>query len=794
MAARKTPPPAAPPPRPRSGLALLALLLAIGTAMTAVVVWVSRPPRSVEEARRRLVSQKPAQHDLNVLFITIDTLRADRLGCYGFTGVETPRIDGLAGESVVFDRVTSTAPLTLPSHTSIFTGLVPPHHGVRDNGGFFLDAAKTTLAERFKAAGYATGAFVGAWVLDSKWGLAQGFDTYADHFDLSKYKILSLGTVQKPGDEVADGALAWLATVANQRFFAWVHLYDPHSPYDPPEPYRTRYAQQPYLGEIAYTDHVVGRLLDFLKERRIAERTLVVVTADHGESLGEHGEATHAYFIYAATTHVPLVIHTPWGYRGRSAAPASSVDIFPTVLDLAGLAPEPGIDGRSLVPTMMGGALPQPSPVAYSETYFPRYHFGWQHLRGLRDGAWSYIDAPHPELYDLAADPGERNNVYKANSRRAEDLRLRLESLVGAESAAAPQRQSLDPDTLQRLAALGYVGNATETDPHAVLPDPKDKLRLFNLMGRAKDAAQNEHLEEAMTMMREVLAEDPQIVDAHVTLGNWLLKSKRYDEAIAAFKEALALKPDNDVAMIDLALVYRTKGQTEAAIEGYRGALKLDPKNPQVWYQLATIYLDLGRTDQAEATFREALQANPAMGAAYNSLGAIVYGRGQLASAEKLIREGLAKEPKVRTGHFNLARILEARGERAEAEALYREELAIYPDHGKARFNLAQLLRERGDREGALAELAAGVEKAPEFGACYFYLARERLESGDLDAAADLAQRGLAVDGLSEVAPLGHYVLADVYNRRGQPARAQEEVAQARRVEARAKQPPGHRL
>ena len=219
---------------------------------------------------------------------------------------------------------------------------MPPHHGVRDNGGFFLDEAKVTLAERLKDAGFATGAFVAAWVLESKWGLAQGFDEYSDTFDLSKYKVVSLGTVQKPGDEVMDGALAWLETVKQRRFFAWVHLYDPHTPYDPPEPFDSRYPNQPYLGEIAYTDQVVGRLTSWLREQGLIERTLVVLTADHGESLGEHGESTHAYFIYDATTRVPLVVRTPWGVRGRRAVQTSGVDVMPTVLDLLGLAARAG--------------------------------------------------------------------------------------------------------------------------------------------------------------------------------------------------------------------------------------------------------------------------------------------------------------------------------------------------------------------------------------------------------------------------------------------------------------------
>jgi len=735
---------------------------------------------------------RPAPGDLNVLVVTLDTTRADRLGCYGFAGVQTPNIDALARDGVLFEQAAATVPLTFPSHSSIFTGLVPPRHGVRDNGGFFLDGAHVTLAERLREAGYATGAFVAAWVLESKWGLGQGFDEYSDRFQLSKYKVLSLGTVQKPGEEVAADAVRWIDQVKDRKFFAWVHLYDPHTPYDPPEPFASRHPRRPYLGEIEYTDFVVGKLFDALRERGLWERTLVVLTADHGESLGDHGESTHAYFIYGATTRVPLVVRTPWNVRGRVAAQVSSVDIMPTVLDLVGLAPQAGIDGRSLAGAMLDPAAPMES-VAYSETYFTRYHFGWQHLRGLRDNRYSFIDAPEPELYDLAADPGETRNVYKANSARAEPLRLRLDALSRSPAGAAIERRALDPDTLQRLAALGYVGNVVDADPNAVLPDPKAKLPVFQSLSAAKDLAQQDKLEEAVARMRGVLAAEPGIMDAQVTLGNWLTRLRRPDEAAEAFKAALNLKPDDDVALQNLAWVYMSRGRTQDALEAlevFRAALRVNPNNPQSWYQLATLYMDLGRVADAEAAFQEALRANPRMGAAYNGLGVLAFERGDLARAEELFKELLELEPDLRTAHYNLARLREARKDAAQAEALYRKELAIYPDNGKARFNLAQLYRSRGDRVRYIAELEESVNQAPDFGAPYFFLAREHLAVGRLDSAAEIAARGLKMAGASEVAPLGHYVLADVYNRQGRAAEARTEVARAQKLEAALRRNP----
>ena len=744
----------------------------------------------------RLARLRPSGAELNLIVVTLDTTRADRLGCYGFRPDFTPNIDALARDGVVFDHATATVPLTFPSHSSIFTGLVPPHHGVRDNGGFFLDDAQVTLAERLREGGFATGAFVAAWVLERKWGLAQGFDVYSDEFDLSKYKVVSLGTVQKQGDEVMTNTLAWLETVRSKRFFAWVHLYDPHTPYEPPEPFASRYPDQPYLAEIAYTDQVVGRLLGWLRETKLDGRTIVVLTADHGESLGDHGEPTHAYFIYDATTHVPLIVRTPWGIRGRRSLQVSSVDLMPTLLDLVGLAPQPGLDGHSLARSLFD-PLAGEGRAAYSETYFPRYHYGWQHLRGLRTEQYQYIDAPTPELYDLAADPGETKNVYRAFSRRAEDLRLRLDELTKDTGGQAPERRSLDPETLQRLAALGYVGNVIDVDPHAVLPDPKDKLPLYAAMNDAQTLAHDDRIEEAVAKMREVTRNDPKIMDAHLSIGNWLVRLQQPEQAIAAYKEALALKPDNDVALGNLARILTARGETGdalAALEVFRTALRVNPKNPQSWFQLATLYLDLGRLDEARSSFSEALAANPKMGAALNGLGAIAYQSGDLPKAEAMVRQALALEPRLRTGNYNLARIREARGDVAGAEALYRAELQTYADNGRARFNLAQIRRARGDRAGYLSELNDCVAKAHEFGACYFYLAREELDAGRLDPAADLAKRGLEAQPRSDVAPLGHFVLADVYSRRGESAMAEAEAAKGRKLDAVLRKNPAPRI
>ncbi len=744
-------------------------------------------PESAEGARALLASRKTPS-DVNLLVVTLDTTRADRLGAYGFNRGTTPHLDALAEDAVVFEHATSAVPLTFPSHTTIFTGEYPTRHGIRDNGGFFLDPSATTMAEVLKGAGYQTGAFIGAWVLESRWGLSQGFDKYSDQFDLSKYKVISLGTVQKKGEEVVNDALAWLDTVKTKKFFGWVHLYDAHTPYEPPEPFASRFPNQPYLGEIAYADAQVGRLLDWLKANGLDRNTVVVITGDHGESLGEHGEATHAYFVYDSTMHVPLIVKTPWNDKGRNKSMVSLADIFPTVLDLIGLPPVKGpIDGTSLALGIVNPSAPV-GGTAYAETYFPRYHFGWQHLRSLRSNEYTYVDAPEPELYDRRTDPGETSNIYKAFSARAEDLRLKLEAIARVDQGKAPERKSLDPDTLQRLAALGYVGNVIDVNPDAVLPDPKVKLPLFQKMNRAKDLAQDDDVEGATKLLQSVVAEDPNIMDAHLTLGNWLVRLKRGEEAIASFRHALALKPDDDIALGNLARLFLSRGRksdAEDAIRVFETALARNPKNPQAWFQLAVLAMDMGDADRAKHAFVRAAEENPKMGAAWIGQGALAFSASRLAEAEQMIRKGLELEPEAKGGRYNLARVLEARGRFDEAEALYRAELQTYADHGKARFNLAQLERQRGNMAGFIAELRASTEKAPDFGPAFFFLARAELNAGRLDVARDLAERGLKVDNTSEVAPLGHYVLADILSRQNKPKEAQEEAAKGKALEAR---------
>ncbi len=735
---------------------------------------------------------------MNVVLITLDTLRADHIGPYGATGVRTPNLDRLASQGVVFDQVMTTAPLTLPAHSSIMTGQFPPKHGVRDNGGFFLGPEQLTLAEVLSERGYHTGATVGAFVLDSKWGQIhdQGFGTYQDDFDLTNVKAMSLASVKRPGNEVVDLALKWMDGVADQRFFAWMHLYDPHAPYESPEPYRSEYRGHPYRGAIAFTDAQVGRVFDYLDARGLADNTIVIVTADHGEGLGEHGEETHGFFVYESAMRVPLIVRAPG--RGltprRVSQPVRSVDIMPTILDLIGAPAPQAVAGVSLLPLMSGEVreLPAAQLEAYGEAMYPLHHYGWSELTTLRSERYKLIDAPRPELYDLERDPNELTNLFEER-RSVGDAMLRQlrdrKREMDAQAPEAPVNEDVDPETRARLAALGYVGSfvATSKESSSGRADPKDKIGLFNLMTTARDVAkEGDSGAEAIAMLRKVVSEDPNVIDGWFMLGNEYFKAGNYPEAIAHFRRALALKPDYDLAIINMANSYRRLGQDDAALAGYEHYVTVDPKNAYVRYQIGEIYLDRGDLEAAEQQFDQALSIDPKLASARVATGVLAYQRQQLPQAEQLLRDALALKSDVRLAHYNLALIAEARGDITAAENSYRAELAQHPTAYKAAFNLGRLRARQGNAKEAAEWYQKAIDTNPEFAEGFFYLAKAKLDEGRaLDEAESLARKGLALEPEGQTSPLGHFVIGGVLMKKGRPADAERELAKGLALENR---------
>jgi arylsulfatase A-like enzyme/Tfp pilus assembly protein PilF len=784
---------------PRRAGRVTAILVAGVTLATLLGFFAWRSPRSTTSSSGTTLGRLPAgvsAAELNLVVITLDTTRADRLRPYGYADIETPALDRLANDGVLFERASTTAPLTLPAHSTIFTGRFPPTHGVRDNGGFFLAPSQTTLAESLKAKGFATGAFVGAYVLDSKWGLDQGFDTYFDDFDLTKYRAISMGAIQRRGDAVVDRGLQWLEGNHRSRFFAWMHLYDPHTPYDPPEPYKSRYADRPYVGEIAYVDAQIGRVIRFLEDRALLDRTVIVVVGDHGESLNEHGEASHGFFIYDSVLRVPLIIRTPFSsMRGRRVTDVvRTTDIMPTVAEMLGMRTPDGVEGVSLVPLMTGSARDL-GLEAYSESLYPLHHYGWSDLRALRSGRFKLIASPKPELFDLEQDPDERQNVFDARRALGDRMLARLRELEAQFAAGGTPDQGpveVDPDARARLAALGYVGSFTASvkpdENRTGLADPKEKIGLFNLISAARDLSSDDgKFDEVVGMLQRVLREDPAVVDAWFMLGNIHAKVNKQEQAIDYFKKALSLKPDAEMAVVNMANAYRQIGLDEEALVGYRRFLELDPRNSQVRYEVAQILIDRRQFPEARQMLTEALTNEPKLVAARNALGVIALNEGNLPAAEQEIRAALAQKPDVRLAHYNLALIAERQGDARTAEAEYLRELELHPTNFKASFNLGRLYEQLGNPAAQESAWRKAIESNPRFAEGHFYLAKLYLKQNrQLDEAVALAKRGLEIGKKSEFAPLGHYVLADIYSRRGLAAESRREAERGRALEKEA--------
>ncbi len=616
----------------------------------------------------------------SVLLVTVDTVRADKLGCYGGP-VATPAFDRLAREGLRFDRAVSAVPLTLPSHTTILTGLLPPHHGVRLNGAGRLPDDVPTLATRLSAAGYATGAFLGAFVLDHRFGLARGFASYDDEIDRGEAHGTDALEAERPGAVVVDRALAWLAAQPKDKpFFLWVHLYDAHAPYTPPEPFRARYAN-PYDGEIAGVDAQLGRLLDALDARGAAARTIVTVLGDHGESLGEHGEDTHGLLLYESTLRVPWLVRAPGALAaGRVvSAPVSLADVTPTVLALLGVpGGERALDGRD------ASAPPREDEARtarriYSETEYPRT-YGWAGIAALREGTRKYIRAPRPELYDLDRDPRELHDLV-AGGRALPEFE---DALAALQRNASTVESTVDAETRARLGSLGYV-SAPAPAPSAGgsgaagLRDPKDAAPLF----RRFEAA-------------------------HRDLG-----AGRADAAAKTLDELLVADPGNPVFLSMLAQAEKRRGRLTRAIALHEQVLARRPDDVHERYELALVLQEAGRPADARAALMESLRRNAQFPEAHNALGIALAAEGRLDEALSAFRRALELDPRASRTHNNAGNVLRDLGRAGEAEREYHAALALDPRYADAHTGLGALALARNDPAAALAEFDAALALAP---------------------------------------------------------------------------------
>jgi arylsulfatase A-like enzyme/tetratricopeptide (TPR) repeat protein len=727
----------------------------------------------------------------NIVLVTLDTTRADHLGSYGYPGARTPNLDSLARRGALFEQAATTSPLTQPAHSSILTGMYPTYHGVRVNGSTALGASQVTLAEVLQEKGYETAAFIGAFVLDGRWGLNQGFGVYDDAFDLGKYKHLDLGSVQRPGNLVLDAALGWMESHKQAPFFAWIHLYDPHTPYEPPEPLRSELGGRGlaglYDGEIAFADQQVGRCVSWLKANGLEERTVVVVVGDHGEGLGSHGEGTHGYFVYDYALHVPLIVAAPFRELGgvRVASQVSTVDVFPTLLTLVGIEPPGHVQGHSLL-----GAMLRPreerSSYAYGESMTPSLQYGWAALQSLRTPRFKLIQAPRPELYDLVADPGETTNVIARHGVVAEEMRLRLERLVSETSRGAPEPEAadLDKDTLESLAALGYVGTTgppRATDDARPLADPKDKLGVYAAVQQAGELIMKDDYAAAVASLEQALREEPVMPQARLLLATSYSELGRKKDAKAQFDLVLADDPRSVQALIGVANLLSEEGRTDDVVALCKRTLSIDERNTQAYTLLGELYAGLGRPAEALPHFEKAVAIQPKLTQNRLHLAGALIEVKQYARAETMLEEIVRDYPRFPFAHFSLGLAHDEQGRLAEARDAYAAEVAAYPREFKARFNLGKVLFQLGDRAGSLEQMHEVVKIAPSRPEGYLFLARGLLhEAAPLDEIQALVEKGLSLARTKDTRTLGWLLLADVYNRRGQPERAQDALRRAR--------------
>jgi len=579
------------PLRTRIGIGFLILL----GLMVGGVVWYVR-------------SSRP----LSVLLITLDTTRADRLGCYGYSQAQTPVLDRLAEQGVLFERAYAPVPLTLPSHASMLTGLYPPEHGLHNNGQGALPQSLPTLATQLQAAGYETGAFVAAFVLDHKFGLQRGFETYND--DLSQADPSLHGHHQyRDASLVIDAALNWLRPRSRKPFFCWVHLFDAHYPYMTHEDrYGDQFVERPYDAELAYVDEQIGRLLLTLKESGALEYTIIVVVGDHGESLGEHGELAHSMTIYDATLRVPLLVVSPGESKPghRVAEPVSLVDLTPTLLDLLGLRPLPQVSGRSLRPALRGESLT--AVPCYAETDEP-YHAGhWSPLRGLITGPWKYIRSPRAELYNLLTDPHEIQNLADESPEQIQELEEELTAWEARMNQRLADNVVLSEQERRALSGLGYASSpATTGENERPLRDVKDMLPYFNKLNDAVAMMDAGRYDLAEPVLREVLGADDEYFTAHGELGRCLLKQNKVPEAVQSLRRSLELEPGSEGVQSMLGAALYLQGDYASAVEALELAIRLDPDLYQNHFNLGMTLEKLGRPDEAIPHYENSLELSP---------------------------------------------------------------------------------------------------------------------------------------------------------------------------------------
>lgn len=686
----------------------------------------------------------------NLLLITLDTTRADRIGCYGYNPAATPTLDALAARGVLFENAFAQVPLTLPSHCSILTGRYPREHGVRDNARNALAPSFPTLATVFKEHGYQTAAFVASFVLDSRFRLDRGFDAYNDDMGEVNFDVQALEW-QQPANVITDRALGWLESAKRGSFFCWVHYYDPHQPYRPPEKFR-RADVLPYDGEIAFMDTQIKRLSDWLASNGLVERTLVMVVGDHGEAFGEHVEKGHSEHVYHVNVHIPMFFaHPGVVQRGkRVSAIVESVDVFPTILELFGWQAPPGLMSRSLASALAGRDIAGVS--AYSESLFLFNALGWAEQRSITKDRWKYISSVKPELFDHKSDPGETKNLIADEPRKASGLLKELRDRYDAMTPGKAAVPEWDSTARSALETLGYLGGSAVTTEEFVsqgLPDPKDMQDVLLQFKAAKEyLEQHEKPEEIaliLPLVKHVVERSPNSQTFHSLLGLCYMRAKQPADALEPLATAIRMDPGQTPALALRGDALAELKRFDEAVSHYRAVLALEGDSAGMHVGLANVLYSAGRIDEAVEHYQTALKLFPAHAPAHNRLGIALTAQGKVAEANLHYQEAVRLRPENPEYHFNVGLGFINARRFSEAAAQFQEAVRLKPNYGDALLKL-------GMTQFAQEELSAAKEtftqarSIPEFAAeaCY-HLGLILYKEGDYEESAKQYEQSVAL-------------------------------------------------
>ena len=712
--------------------------MAGGVALLGLLLWVVMGPHRHSQARQP-----------NILLITIDTLRWDHVGAYGSSRAATPVVDSLARRGAKFETAVAHVALTGPSHASILTGLIPPRHGVRDNGGFMLPAQIPTLASQLSQNGYDTAAFVSGFPLDRRFGFSSGFNVYDDWLPRGQ-GAGSRAYVERRADDTTARALAWLDRRARSTpeprgarpWFLWVHYFDPHAAYEPPAEFADRFVDSPYDGEIAFVDAQLGRLIQRLDRGDDSAQTIVLMTADHGESLGEHGEQTHGIFVYDATLRVPFILTGPGIPAGMIVrAVARGVDVMPTLIDLAGLQVPAGLDGRSLRPALDGDSMPD-AP-AYLEGLVAERHLGWAPLYGVRTSGWKLIEAPKRELYDLSVDAAEVTNRIDDQRERADELRTQLTVSVTTEADGAAVRP--DAETTARLRALGYLSGSGQSRANASRTnrrDPKDGIQLINMLETGISLSSTDPA-RAVSLLESVLRQDARAELARRNLAIAFGAQGRHRDAIEVLN---GLRTESVATSDDLVLLsesLRVTGRLKEAEQVLGEATTRDPGSPEPVLTLARSLMARNQPAEAAAAYRRALEIVPEHPEALAGLGEVALAQNDLAGASAWFERTLARDPQDLKAGFRLAVVRARQGRTADALPLFQWVVDRDPTHGDALAGLAAALAKSGRPAEAIRYFERAINAGARSTAVLNGLGLARLESGDAAGALTAFQMSI---------------------------------------------------